>query len=292
MKISIFTPTYNRGHLLPRLFASLQKQSFRDFEWIIVDDGSTDDTKAVVRDLLQKADFGIQYLYQRNSGKHVAHNTAAASAKGELFLCVDSDDYLKANDTLDELVGLWDQHSHDESIMGILSKKEDNNGQALCTPLPTEIACASPFFLEKQYQCKGEWNITYRTDFVQSHLYPVFPNETFFPDSYISDELSKKYKVWIHDRFDVICEYLPDGLSRKFRMLMKNNPHGFCYANMNQIDLHNSLSGKFGSAIRYWAFKFMCHDDAVVYSGPHIRFVQFCKIVGWLLFHYYHIRLT
>ena len=96
MLITVFTPTYNRAKLLPRLYKSLQEQTNKDFEWVIVDDGSTDNTKEVIDNIItqQENDFPIRYFYKENGGKHTAINQGAKEAKGELFFIADSDDVL------------------------------------------------------------------------------------------------------------------------------------------------------------------------------------------------------
>lgn len=103
--VTVITPTYNRAYILPKLFESLKAQTSKNFEWLIVDDGSADDTKTLVESWIKsKPEFNIQYIYQENAGKMQAHNTAVQNCKTEFFMCVDSDDYIqeKAIEILDE----------------------------------------------------------------------------------------------------------------------------------------------------------------------------------------------
>lgn len=104
--ITIFTPTYNRAYTLPKLFESLQAQTSNNFEWLIVDDGSSDDTRELVEHFITKADFKITYIYQENQGKHVAINTALDKASNLYFFTVDSDDYL-INNALELIFKNW-----------------------------------------------------------------------------------------------------------------------------------------------------------------------------------------
>ena len=94
VSITVFTPTYNRGYTLKKLYNSLKKQSDNDFEWLIIDDGSTDDTKSLVKDFIKENKVNIRYMYKKNEGKYKAINTAIDLAKGELFFIVDSDDWI------------------------------------------------------------------------------------------------------------------------------------------------------------------------------------------------------
>ncbi len=97
MMLTIFTPTYNRAKLLNDIFNSLEKQSCFDFEWLIIDDGSSDNTESVVMNFFHSSSFPIRYIKKKNGGKHTAYNLALENARGKLFFCLDSDDYLPSN---------------------------------------------------------------------------------------------------------------------------------------------------------------------------------------------------
>lgn len=114
-KITLFTPTYNRGYIISRLYESIKRQTFRDFEWIIFDDGSTDDTENLVNIWKsENKDFPIIYIKGKNGGKCRATNRALEVARGEIFFTIDSDDYLtddaceKINDWMESIRNLPD----------------------------------------------------------------------------------------------------------------------------------------------------------------------------------------
>src|SRR3954466_3782814 len=92
---TVFTPSYNRAHLLPRVYESLEKQTFRDFEWLVVDDGSKDNTAQVIKELAAKASFPVRYVAKPNGGKPTAVNRGAQEAQGRLITILDSDDWFK-----------------------------------------------------------------------------------------------------------------------------------------------------------------------------------------------------
>ena len=121
-EITIFTPTYNRANLLTRLYQSLKMQTCREFQWLIVDDGSTDDTKNIVEKFIQEDKIVIKYYYQKNSGKHVAHNLGVKMCNTELFCCVDSDDYL-TNDAVQTVLECWGKIAIDKKplLSGIVA---------------------------------------------------------------------------------------------------------------------------------------------------------------------------
>ena len=130
--ITVFTPAYNRANLLDRLYASLVNQQCKDFEWLIVDDGSSDNTKDVVNSFIQDNKIDIRYIYQDNKGKHVAFNTGVKNANGNLFFCVDSDDFLSDN-CISDIVECSECVSND-NIAGIIAKKTDTTPLTELTP--------------------------------------------------------------------------------------------------------------------------------------------------------------
>ncbi len=142
--ITVFTPTYNRAHLLPRLYESLKTQTFKDFEWIIVDDGSTDDTEEVVKSFfppLGRMEGG--FIHQPNGGKHRAINRGAQEAQGELFFIADSDDYLP-DDSLAKVAEKYKKIKGDNSIGGICGLDMTPKGDVIGSGLPCdEIICSS-----------------------------------------------------------------------------------------------------------------------------------------------------
>ena len=103
IKLTIFTPTYNRANTLGRLYESLKIQSNQDFEWLIVDDGSSDDTQALIDSFIEEQILSIRYIKQSNAGKQAAWNNAVLNAQGEFFCGVDSDDALAAANNIEEI---------------------------------------------------------------------------------------------------------------------------------------------------------------------------------------------
>lgn len=289
--ITIFTPTYNRAELLWRLFASIAKQSCKDLEWIIIDDGSEDDTESNVKRMIEVADFRIKYFFQKNRGKHVAHNKGVELAEGELFFCVDSDDFLADTYVIERILTLWKEHKSNDECAGIISLKALQNGSLLGKTMPTDIREVSSFALAHKYGCSGEKNYIFNTRLIRCISYPEFENEIFCPDSFICDKLSYSHTMLLHNHIDVICEYRSDGLSKRFKKLMRENPKGFCIANMQVIDLHERIIDRIFASIRYWAFFYLGKDDDIIYQGKHVAIVKLTKGIGWLTSIYYSLRL-
>ena len=114
MKITVFTPTFNRAHILPKLYNSLLKQTNQNFEWLIVDDGSTDNSKTIIDEWIKQNRIVIKYFYQKNSGKMMAHNLGVLKSEEELFMCVDSDDYLFDENVINKIITKWESVDNKE----------------------------------------------------------------------------------------------------------------------------------------------------------------------------------
>ena len=212
-------------------------------------------------------------------------------ASGELFLCVDSDDFLANDCVVNQIILEWENIKNDRKMAGIISLKGLQNGMILGKRFPDNIEYATPFALARIYHSYGERNYIYRLDYLKEYSFPVFKGEKFCPDSFITDKMSQRYYMWIKDTMDVVCEYQPDGLSNTFSKVMKSNPRGFCVANMEIIDMQYIFSEKVMTAIRFWAFKYIAKDKEIYYCGKHRGLVNLCRLPGLLYSLYYRIRL-
>jgi len=224
-RLTIFTPTYNRAYTLPKLYDSLCKQICQDFEWLIVDDGSTDHTKELVENWRLECKVGIQYMCQDNYGKMMAHNRAVRQSKTELFMCVDSDDYLCSDQVIGDIISFWDNHSKNlnDDICGIITFKEI--GQKRMTfPEGMDVANLSDLG-DKGF--KGEAALIFRCDVLVQYPFPFFIGEKFVTDVYIYDQIDQKYKFMLFPYYVQHCEYHNDGYSHNYMKLLFNNPQGY-----------------------------------------------------------------
>lgn len=239
IELTIFTPTYNRAYILPQLFNSLLAQTNKNFEWLIVDDGSSDNTKNLIEDFKNKADFKITYIYQENQGKHVAINTALNTTKAKYFTTVDSDDYLK-NNSVEIIYEKLKTIKDSETIIGLASPIEMVKTIDLPkSKLITDII-ATPFDMKYKHNITGEFSLVYKTKIINKYRYPVFSGEKFIVESYITNRFKKSYQLLHIPESIVIGEYQNDGLTMQSKNLLINNPRGaslaFCEkANNSEI---------------------------------------------------------
>jgi glycosyltransferase involved in cell wall biosynthesis len=224
--LTIFTPAYNRAYILPQLYKSLLKQTDSRFEWVIVDDGSKDNTEELVQGWIAEGKLKIVYQKQENQGKHIAVNTGAKLANGELFFIVDSDDYL-CDDAVEKVISFWENSVEDEGVAGLLSYKKLLDGQLVGSKLPSEIQRCKMWEAARKYGSTGDKAPIFKTSIFKQYTYPKFEGERFLGESYVFNQIDEKYDMLIMDEALYFCDYRPDGLSQDFRRLYRNNPRGF-----------------------------------------------------------------
>ena len=222
-KVTIFTPTYNRAYILGRLYDSLKRQTCDDFIWIIVDDGSDDNTEELVRDWIDEELVSIYYYKQKNGGKQRAHNKGVEHCDTELFLCIDSDDYLVDN-CVEILLNRWMEVRENPKIAGIVAMKGYDDKTPLGTWIPEEISYSSLDELYTKYKFKGDAALAYRTSILKEYPYWVAEGEKFIGEGYVYQKIDQLYCLLVIPQIIAICEYLDDGYSANVRRLTKNNP--------------------------------------------------------------------
>jgi glycosyltransferase involved in cell wall biosynthesis len=193
---TVFTPSHNRAHTLYRAYESLRVQTFRDFEWLVVDDGSADGTGELLEKWRAEANFPVRYIYQQNQGKPVAFNRGVQEAQGALFLTLDSDDGCVPN-ALERLKFHWDAIPAGEkdkfSAVTVLCK--DQNGKLVGDKFPRDIWDSDSIEFSFDHVIRGEkWGFQ-RTDVLKQFPFPMVPNAKFIPESVVWLALSRKFKT-------------------------------------------------------------------------------------------------
>lgn len=193
---TVFTPTFNRSQTLHRVYESLRLQTFRDFEWLIVDDGSTDDTRELVQEWQGKADFPIRYVYQENRGKPAAFNRGVQEARGELFLTLDSDDACVPR-ALERFKYHWDRIplAEKNKFSAVTVLCEDQNGRLVGDKFPRDLLDSDSIELYFKYKVKGEkWGF-HRTDVLKQFPFPTVRNAKFISEGVVWFAISRRFKT-------------------------------------------------------------------------------------------------
>jgi len=193
---TVFTPTWNRAFTLPRVYQSLRAQTFRDFEWLVVDDGSSDDTKELIARWQEERTFPIRYIYQENQGKHIAFNRGVREAQGELFLTLDSDDACVPQ-ALERLKYHWDgvPDGQRERFSAVTALCQDHNGKLIGEPFPRDILDSDSIELAFKYKVRGEkWGFQ-RTEVLKQFPFPVVPGAKYISEGAVWFALSRRFKT-------------------------------------------------------------------------------------------------
>lgn len=282
IEFTIFTPTYNRGTLLRKLYWSLEQQTCKAFEWLIVDDGSVDDTEYIIDDLRKKASFSVRYIKKENKGKHIAINVGAANAKGKWFFIVDSDDYLLPNAVERSLFYIRNIEDNVE-FAGVVGLRGNRNG----TPLEkwyTEKNNSKNHFVQSSKEYSEEYiDATYieyrykfkrqgdraeivRTELIRMNPFPQFDNEKFLVESHIWLTLAKqKYRFRWFNEVIYITEYRDDGLTKNIKTAYKNSPKGSCYINNLKLSCRDiPLKVRIKASYNYFAYGFIAKKGIII----------------------------
>ena len=227
--VTIFTSTYNRHYTIDRLYHSLLRQTQNNFEWLVIDDGSTDDTEKYFCSLISKPQpFQIRYIKQENGGKHRAINKGVNIANGALFFIVDSDDYLAENaiDKINQWVTSLDNSHKWAGVSGL--RGFQNNNPIGKTGLSKKYTDAKHSELKKK-NLIGDKAQVYFTDILRKYPFPEIEGENFITEEIVWNAIAREnYFIRWFPQIIYITEYLEDGLTHNFELLNKKNPKGLC----------------------------------------------------------------
>lgn len=285
--ISILTPTYNRGKLLLPLYDSLKNLTFKDFEWLIVDDGSEDDTEQYalswIAHNIQNAEFPIRYIKKSNGGKHTAINRGVREANGELILILDSDDTLPS-DSLATIAQYYEQCKGYKDCAGVCGLMAHHDGQLIGTGFPKDPMYESALLF--RYAEKG--NVTgdllevYKTSVMREFPFPEIDNEKFCPESLVWNRIANKYKLFCFNKVIYYRDYLDGGLTSKIVRIRMNSPIASTMTYAEMLDYDISLKWKIRSAINYWRFRYCITNKSL--EVPKVKWYwKAFQIIGLIM---------
>lgn len=225
--ITVFTPTYNRKDCIHRCYESLLRQTSHNFEWLIIDDGSTDNTEELIRRWqAEQLPFPIRYCYKENGGLHTGYNKGIELAQTELFMCIDSDDWLP-DGAIKRIEDLWTEHAS-HGYVGIMGIDRYADGSCVGGEFPENVH--EMYLYEKltKYRIPGDKKMVHRTDLLKKVApMPSFPGEKFFNPSYMMYQLDQFGKLYVTNDCFCIVDYQPDGMSSNFYKQLRNSPRSF-----------------------------------------------------------------
>lgn len=284
-KITLFTPTYNRAYILETLYRSVQRQTYRDFEWIIMDDGSSDNTEELVKTWMEDGnDFPIRFYKVPNGGKCRAINRGLDLAEGELFFIMDSDDYL-TDDSLETVVKWEATIAGKPGYCGVAGNRGSSPTETPntrlwqmygegCRYIDEYAYCRYPEYTDKVID--GERAGVWYTEIHRKYKYPEFEGENFLTPCITWNRMSADgYKIRIFDDIIWICEYLADGLTMQGNMRFIKNPAGHGLSIREKAEfLHYPLKEK----MKMW-YNFYC-DHTFCDPQYRLSMAKCAKYIG------------
>lgn len=262
--LTIFTPTYNRAHTLPRLFDSLVAQTDKNFEWLIIDDGSRDNTGELFDNWLKEHhDFSIRYYKVNNGGKNRAINQGLKLAQGQYFMILDSDDLL-TKDAVSFIVENMSQLPANQPFIGLSGKRGELNG--------TPLGCNPGDYKEEGYtDCSNldrpKYNLTrdmaevFITEILQKYEFKVWDGEKFTPEEVVWNQIALDgYKLRWFNKVIYLCEYQQGGLSDSSWRLLRDNPMGYAMMFDQRISMAHDFKSKLNNAIQYGSCCFLARE--------------------------------
>lgn len=249
----VFTPVYNRKNLIGNLYQSLLSQTYKNFEWIIVDDGSTDDIDEIIKSYQNEDRILIRFIKQENGGKHRAINNGVLHAKGELFYIVDSDDYL-TKDSIERIVFHYQYIKNNDKFAGVCGMKCFPDGSRIGKEVTWKILKDSWINYWIIKNIKGDVAFVFKTSVLRNYLFDDIPGEKFCAESLVLNRIGKNYLMLFFNEKIYIAEYLSDGLSVSSIKNRMNSPNYAMriYSEMASLDI--PYLKKIKAHINYWRF--------------------------------------
>lgn len=291
MKFSVCIPTYNRAYLIKKPLDSLVKQTFKDFEVIVIDDGSTDKTEEVVKKYDGKLD--LKYIKKSNGGKHTALNTSLDYAQGELWVILDSDDEF-VETTLEMMSDIWDKHKYDPAVCGVIGRSTEN-GKLIGRPFEEGQTYIS--YVEFHFgKHAGEYIDCcecIKTDIINKYRWPENLKTKFVPENYVMDQIGLKYRLVIENKtFFKKVYYKQDGITLNADDFACKNFYGYLFNVVSKIDLILPFANKkeitFRSKLGIWFTYWRMLKEDIAGDGARVKQITF---LGALCYCYYRIRI-
>lgn len=257
MIITVFTPTYNRAYIIKQLYDSLCRQTSRNFEWLIVDDGSTDNTKELISTFISEGKISIRYFWQENGGKHSAINVGVNETKGSWFYIVDSDDYI-LDDAIEQIEKECKAIEYDNRFCGISGRRQRPDGSMIGSKQENKIIDATilDFYYTVNSKIYDRAEV-YKTSILKKYPFPIVENEKFVAEGIVWNRISNAgYLLRFVDKIYTVCEYREDGLSEAS---VRNRHKCPTLTTLLYSELAVSkipLKYRFKALVNYWRFSF------------------------------------
>lgn len=255
--ITVITPSFNRSKLLSKAFDSLRQQTTQNFEWIIVDDGSEDNTREQVEGMSASATFPLYYIYKQNGGKHTAVNIGVTKAQGELVLILDSDDELPPH-AIQDIEEAYAAVKDDKLYAGVCGYMAHRNGKVIGRPMIDTDT--NTIDLRYKLGVGGDMAEVFRKDILLKYPFPEIKGERFCPEALVWNRIAQNYKMRVFSKVIYFRDYLDGGLTSNIVRIRMKSPVASMMTYQEMTTYHVPLKVKVRAAINYWRF-WCCRQD-------------------------------
>ena len=281
-KITIFTPTYNRAYILPKLYKSLQAQACQDFEWFVIDDGSTDETEKLIHKWQEKNNlFPITYIKVKNGGKHRAINCGVKLTKSPFFFMLDSDDQL-APDAISNILKMSELTPKKANFAGFSGVRITPSGKVVGGDgnLKNWDYIDATNLEREQNNLLGDKAEVYFTEILKKYPFPEFEGENFLDEGIIWNRIAKDgHKIRWFNKPLCICEYRDDGLTKNLNQKNLNNPKGFALYTREKAKNTRSFLKKLRAYYSYYAIMKSVQGKKEIMNGLNISILSYSLLV-------------
>ena len=290
--ITVYTPTFNRAHLLPRAYSALCRQTFKDFEWLIIDDGSNDDTELLIRGWMNESKIPIRYIFKQNGGLHTGYNKAIENLKTELAVCIDSDDFMPDNG-VELIVNHWKKFGNNK-YAGILGYDFPIGGNVPLGGVLPDVKDLRIVDLANKYAHYGDVKMIHRTDLLKKVFpMPTYKGEKNFNPIYLFMKIDKEYPLLLLRENLCFVEYQVDGMTANIFNQYWNSPNSF--AELRRLFMtHPYVPLKYviRQNIHYVADSLIAGKWNFVLTSPKKTFTILSVPFGVLLYFYIKFKKT
>lgn len=289
-RLTVFTPTYNRAHTLRRVYESLCTQTVREgFEWLVIDDGSTDFTRELVEGFIREKRIPVRYIYKENGGLHTGYNTAYANIDSELCVCIDSDDFMP-DDAVELILKKWDADGSDDyaGIIGLDYSLDSDS--PIGGPLPDDMSSCWLNELEARHIHRGDMKQVMRTALMKEVAPQTgFPGEKNFNPVYMLLQVCDRYPLLVLNRNLCYVDYQSGGDSMSERIFQQYTDSPRSFAKLRRLEMtlrHSTPARRFRTAIHYVSSCIIARDKRWLTDSPRKFMTMLAAPAGYLLYHY------
>lgn len=288
MNITVLTPTFNRAYILNKLYSSLINQTFSNFEWLIIDDGSSDNTEELVEEWKTENKIKIRYYKKENGGKHRALNFGIKKIKNELTFIVDSDDYL-TEDAIETITYYYNKYKENKNLSGYSFLRGYPNGEVNGEKFKENELIDSFINCRLKHNVKGDKSEVYFTSILKKYPFLEIPNEKFLFEDYVWIQIGAKYEMVHINKIIYIGEYLEDGLTKNMMKVKVGSPKGMSERGLILCSKECNLKTRIKGIIHYTSYGLLSGEKS------HFLFKK-CKykllfILFYLFSILYYIKL-